>query len=388
VLTIQLKPREDRRLRAGHLWVYSNEIAAEEGFRKLNPGSLCRVADSRGKPLGVGYVNPHSLLAVRLLTGKGDAQIDTDWLVRRLESALRLRASLYPGPYYRLVHGEADGLPGLIVDRFGDQLVVQINTAGMEALKPQIIDALRRALAPRGIVLRNDTPARELEGLPSYVEEVGSVVDAVEILEGASRFSVALRGGQKTGWFFDQRDNRERLARYVRGKRVLDVFSYVGAWALRALEFGAATATCVDRSESALEAAAQNAALNGHALDLRRGEALEVLKQLRAEGASFDVVIVDPPALIKRKKDIESGQEHYAALNRAALHLLAPEGTLVSCSCSHHLETEQLQRLLLREARGAGRRLQLLEQGGAGPDHPVHPAIPETRYLKAFYARA
>lgn len=387
MLNLKLKPNEDRRLRAGHLWVFSNELNTDEKYKTIPPGSLCRLCDARGKPLGVGYVNPHALLAVRLLSGNGQAEIDVAWLSRRIAAALALRENLYPTPHYRLVYGEADGLPGLIADRYGDMLVLQFSTAGIENLKPLIIEAFQRVLKPRGMVLRNDVPARELEGLPTYVEEIGDVPDSVEIEEGGMRFKVPLRGGQKTGWFFDQRDNRDRLARYVRGKRVLDVFSYAGGWALRAHGFGASAVACVDSSQTALDLADANAALNGTELATYKGEALDVMKQLRADGQVFDVVVVDPPALIKRRKDTEAGSEHYAALNRAALHLLAPDGVLVSCSCSHHLEPEQLQRLLLRESRAAGRRLQILEQGGQGPDHPVHPAIPETRYLKAYFTR-
>lgn len=384
---ITLKPREERRLRAGHVWVYSNEIQTDEHFRKLTPGQLCRVHDARNKPLGLGYVNPHCLLAVRMLSGNVHAEINVSWLVRRIEAALSLRARLFAEPSYRLIYAESDGLPGVVVDRYGDYLVVQLTTAGAEQLKPLLIEALQTVLAPRGIVLRNDSPARELEGLPAYVEEIGEVPASVQIAEGGTRYEVALKGGQKTGFFFDQRDNRARLARYVPGRRVLDVFSYVGAWALHAHTLGASDVACIDSSEPALAAARRNAELNGADLQTYRGEALDEMKRLRAEAQIFDVVVVDPPALIKRKKDFEAGLEHYAALNRAAMQLLSTDGILIACSCSQHLEPEQLQRILLRESRSLGKRLQILEQGGQGPDHPVHPAIAETRYLKAFYVR-
>lgn len=387
MLTLRLKPREDRRLRAGHLWVYSNELETDAQFKMLIPGSLCRLEDARGKPLGVGYVNPRTLLSVRLLSGSADAVIDTDWFIRRITVALALRERIYPSPHYRLIHAEADGLPGVVVDRYGDVLCVQITTAGMENLKTPLLAALQTVLKPVGIWLRNDSSARELEGLPAYTEAIGTVPDEVELLESGVRFRAPLKTGQKTGWFYDQHDNRDRLAAYVKGARVLDVFSYVGAWALRARAYGAAAVSCVDSSQTALEAAAANAALQGVTLECLRGDALDVLKQLRAEGRQFEVVIVDPPALIKRKKDYEAGLEHYAALNRQAMNLLPADGILISCSCSHHLENEALQRILLREARHTGRRLQILQQGGAGPDHPVHPAIPETRYLKAFFCR-
>lgn len=388
VLTLKLKPREERRLRAGHLWVYSNEIDAGADFRNIEPGALCRVLDSRDKPLGLGYVNPRTLLAVRLLSGNVDVTIDREWFARRITGALALRERIYGEPYYRLIYGEADGLPGLVVDRYGDVLVVQITTAGMERLKASLVEALQEVLQPRGILLRNENAARELEGLAQDNEIIGEVPDPIEIREEGLRYTLSLAGGQKTGFFFDQRDNRSRLARYVRGRSVLDVFSYVGAWALRALRDGAASATCLDSSSTALDAAQASAALNGLTIETIRDDALAGMKALRAAGRHFDVVIVDPPALIKRRKDFEAGIEHYAALNRAALQLLAADGILVSCSCSHHLGADDLQRILLREARHGGRRLRLLEQGAQGPDHPVHPAIPETRYLKGFFCSA
>ncbi len=388
MLTLKLKTREDRRLRAGHLWVYSNEIdTATTASKGVAPGTLCKFVDSRDKPLGVGYVNPTALLCGRLLTGKADAVIDADWLLRRLQSALALRDKLYPTPHYRLAFGDSDGLPGLVVDRYGDVLVVQLTTAGMENLKSQVVEALQRLLKPRGILLRNDTPARELEGLSLYEEVIGDVPEVVDLVESGVAFKAPIRGGQKTGWFYDQHANRDRLAPYVKDARVLDVFSYVGAWAVRAAQFGAREVACVDSSKLALESAATNAQLNGIALETRQGDALDVLKLLRAEGRQFDVVVVDPPALIKRKRDTDAGTEHYAALNRQAMQLLAPGGTLISCSCSFHMDASELQRILLRESRTVGRRLQILEQGGQSPDHPVHPAIVETRYLKAFYCR-
>jgi 23S rRNA (cytosine1962-C5)-methyltransferase len=385
---LRLKAREERRLRTGHLWVYSNEVdIAQTPLKPMRAGSLCRIEESRGKPLGVGYVNPNTLLCARLLTGKGDATIDTDWLIRRIESALALRKRIYPTPHYRLVYGESDGLPGLVVDRYGDVLVAQLTTAGMEALKPQVIEALQAALKPRGIFLRNDTSARELEGLPLYEEIIGDVPDAAEVIEDGCTFAAPIRSGQKTGWFYDQRDNRSRLQRYAKGARVLDVFSYVGAWAVRAAKLGAASVACVDSSEAALHAAHDNAERNGCEIEAFQGEALDVLKALRGDARQFEIVVVDPPALIKRRKDYEAGLEHYATLNRAAMNVLTPDGLLVACSCSHHMEEESLQRVLLREARKAGRRLQILERGEQGPDHPVHPAIPETRYLKALFCR-
>lgn len=386
--TLRLNPNAERRLRVGHSWVFSNEVdTAKTPLKSFKAGDLANVVDSRGKPVGTAYVNPNSLIAARVLSSRADAAIDLDWLTRRLVSALALREAIYPTPHYRLVYGESDGLPGLVVDRFGDVCVVQSNTAGMDRLQPLVIQALQGLLSPRGILLRNDGGSRSLEGLAESVEAVGEVPDVVDLVESGVRFQAPIRNGQKTGWFFDQHDNRDRFTRYVGGKRVLDVFSYAGAWAVRALAAGATSAACIDSSQPALDAVSANAALNKFEVEALRGDALDRLKALRAEGRTFDVLVVDPPALIKRKKDHDSGVEHYAALNRAAMQLLAPGGVLVSCSCSFHLEDSELQRVLLREARGQNRQLQILEQGGQGPDHPVHPAIVETRYLKAFFCR-
>jgi 23S rRNA (cytosine1962-C5)-methyltransferase len=385
---LRLKPREERRLRAGHLWIYSNEVdVAQTALTAFEPGALCRVVDARGKAMGIATVNGRALLCGRVLTSNASATIDAEWFTTRIRSALALRERLYAKPFYRLVYGESDGLPGLVVDRYGEVCVVQMATAGMDRLKLEIVEGLQRALAPAGILLRNDVGMREAEGLPSYVEAIGDVPDTVTIEEAGVRFEIPVKTGQKTGWFYDQAHNRDALVRYAKGRSVLDVFSYLGGWSLRALAAGAASAVAVDSSASALEGAARNAELNRVKLDTLQGKAIDVLRELRTQQKRFDVVVVDPPALIKRKKDLEAGSAHYGALNKTAIELLAPEGILISCSCSHHLDAESLQRILLRESRAAGRRLQILEQGGQGPDHPVHPAIPETRYLKAFVCR-
>ena len=385
---LRLKPNEERRLRAGHLWIYSNEVdVVKTPLASLSPGALCRVVDSRNKALGLACVNPHTLLAGRLLTSNPEAVIDAAWFERRIRSALALRERLYDKPSYRLVYGESDGLPGLVIDRYGKVCVVQIATAGMEKLKEPMLEGLKLALKPAGILLRNDVGMRKTEGLEEYVEEIGKVPDTVEISEAGVKLEIPVKTGQKTGWFFDQRANRDLLAPYVEGKTVLDVFCYLGGWSLRALKAGAKSATAIDSSAPALEGLTKNAELNGMTVETIKGQALDTLREMRAGARKFDVVIVDPPALIKRKKDFDTGAAHYAALNKTAIELLNPEGILVSCSCSHHMDAESLQRILLRESRSAGRRLQILAQGGQGPDHPVHPAIEETRYLKAFYCR-
>lgn len=388
---LRLRKDEDRRLRAGHLWVYSNEVdVAATPLREFQPGQPVTIQASNGKFLGAGYINPNVLLCARLVSRDPDHPLGPSLLVHRLNVALSLRERLYAKPFYRLVYGEGDGLPGLIVDRYGDLCVAQITTAGMERLKDDILAALQKVVKPAAVLWRNDSPVRELEGLERTVADAAGVVpDAVEIEEDGLRFRVAPRTGQKTGWFYDQRDNRARLDRYVQGRRVLDVFSYTGAWGIRAAARGARDVLCVDSSAAALDQVAVNAALNGvgDRVQTRQGDAFVVLKALREARERFDVVVVDPPAFIKRRKDFKEGALAYRRLNEMAMQVLDRDGILVSCSCSQLLARETLAQTLLQGARHLDRNLVILEQGRQGPDHPVHPAIPETDYLKVILAR-
>jgi 23S rRNA (cytosine1962-C5)-methyltransferase len=306
-----------------------------------------------------------------------------------LRAALALRQRLYREPYYRLVFGESDGLPGLVLDRYGDVLVGQVATAGMEALKEAVTEAVRELLSPTALFWKNDSAARQLEQLPQVAEAAfGEIPAQITAIEGGMRFAAPLAQGQKTGWFYDQAHNRARLVRYLWPQtRVLDVCSYAGAWAVTALKAGAATASCVDSSETALDFARRNAQANGVALQTIQADAFDAMKALQDRGDRFDVVVLDPPAFIKRKKDIPQGQAAYRKLNQLALALIEGEGMLVSCSCSYHLAPEELVTAIQTAARHTGRFVQILESGGQSPDHPVHPAIPETRYLKAFFCR-
>ena len=385
---LRLKRNEDRRLHAGHLWIFSNEVdTGQTPLPKFKAGELVRVLAHNDRALGLAYVNPQSLIAARMLeTWKIP---DTGWLAARMRTAMTLRDRLYPAPYYRLVYGESDGLPGLVVDRYGTSCVVQIGTAGMERLKPQIQEALIQVVECEALLFKNDSAAREMEGLPSYVEAVkGSFDTPALVVEDGLEFQAPLLEGQKTGWFFDQAANRRALSKYVAaGARVLDVFSYVGAWGIRAAHHGAREVTCVDSSAAALELAAANAQRNRVKLVTRKGDAFDVLEDFAKQGARFDVVIVDPPAFAKRKKDLPKALAAYKRLNQLAIQVLAPEGILVSCSCSFHVSAEELQDAIAKAARGADKHLQILEMGGQAPDHPVHPAIPETRYLKAYFCR-
>ncbi len=386
---LRLKPREGRRLSAGHLWVFSNEVDTDRtplsGFA---PGALCRVIGDRDHFLGYAYVNPHALICARILGRDARYPPGKSLLVHRLQVALALRDRLYSRPFHRLVHGESDGLPGLVLDRYGDVVVGQAGTAGMESLKDAIVAAVEQVIAPRAMVWKNDSGARELEGLPSYVEAaLGEVPDHVEVEENGVRFHVPMGGGQKTGWFYDQAANRAGFLKYVAGKRVLDVFSYLGAWGLSAARAGAAEVVCVDSSAPALELLQASADANGLAVATRRGDAFDVLAALREAGERFDVVVIDPPAFIKRRRDIPKGQAAYRKLNQLAMQLLSRDSILVSCSCSHHLAQDDLIGAIQQAARHVGRFVQIVEVGGHAPDHPIHPAIPETRYLKALTCR-
>jgi 23S rRNA (cytosine1962-C5)-methyltransferase len=377
-------------LNAGHLWVFSNEVDTQATpLTAFAPGDIVQVVSERARFLGHAYVNPHSLICARILSRDPDRPIGKSLIVHRLQVAQSLRRRLYEQPYYRLVYGESDGLAGLVVDRYGDVLVAQIATAGMERLKADIGAALEKVVNPAGLLWKNDGGARELEGLPAYVEVgAGSVPESVEIVENGLRFAVPLAQGQKTGWFFDQALNRAAFIKYVSGARVLDVFSYLGAWGIAAARHGAAEVTCVESSPHALNWLEHNAALNEVKVAVRKGDAFEVLEALHAERQRFDVVVLDPPAFIKRRKDAPKGQAAYRRLNQLGLQLLERDGVLVSCSCSYHLADEDLLAAIQKAGRHVSRFVQVLEAGGQAPDHPLHPAIPETRYLKAFFCRA
>jgi 23S rRNA (cytosine1962-C5)-methyltransferase len=388
--SLVLKRGEERRVAAGHPWVFSNEI--DTGHSPLSafaPGELATISTHRGGFVGYAYVNPHALICARILSREAAHPVDRALIEERLQLALALRTRLGAAPYYRWVFGESDALPGLVLDRYGDVVVGQIATAGMEALKEEVAAAVRAVLDPAVLYWKNDTAARDLEQLPQEAQlAFGTVPDELTVMESGLTFHAPLVHGQKTGWFYDQTANRARLARYlVPGARVLDVCSYAGAWGITALRAGAARACCVDSSQSALDFAAANAARNGLAVETLRADAFEALRTLADRGERYDLVILDPPAFIKRKKDIPQGQAAYRRLNQLALGLLGAEGTLVSCSCSYHLAPEELMSAIQSAARHSGRFVQILEAGGQSPDHPVHPAVPETRYLKAFFCR-
>lgn len=390
VNALHLNKNSERRLRQGHQWIYSNEVDAKKSsLRTFQAGEQILVVASDGTLMGTAIMSPTNLICARLISRNPEQFLDGSLLVHRLNIALSLRDRVFAVPCYRLVFGDSDGLPGLVIDRFFDVCVVQISSPGMEQMKAQIVDALMKVLNPQSVVFKNDGKMRVLEGLPEYCEfAVGPERDALALEENGVRFVAPLAQGQKTGWFFDHRMNRLRLQSYVKGKRVLDLFSYVGGWGIQAAAAGAASLTCVDASALAIRYVHENAQLN-HLDHVRalEGDVFEVCQQLKADGEKFDVVVADPPAFIPRKKDEREGLNAYHRLNQLAMRLLDRDGLLVSGSCSMHLSREQLRETIRHAGRKIDRFVQIVEEGGQGADHPVIPAIPETEYLKACFVR-
>ncbi len=385
---LRLKKNEDRRLRSGHAWIYSNEIDTKQTpLKEFAVGQWCHVTNNRGRVLGTAYVNPNTLICARLVSRFEKEPLTLAILIKKIETALHLRDRIFSIPCYRLIFGESDALPGLVVDRYNDILVVQVTTAGMDNIQDEIVEALINVVKPKSILLRNDSGSRKLEGLELYSKTIlGELPELVELEENGTRFVTSLDKGQKTGWFYDHRLNRQRTQSYVKDKRVLDVFSYVGGWGVEALQAGAKEVTCVDASGFALNLAQESAILNSREKDFKtiEGDAFETLKALNEEGEKYDVVILDPPAFVKRRKDLKEGSLAYRRINRLAMNLIKNEGILVSASCSYHLGREQLLNEIRQASYLADVECQVLEQGHQGPDHPVHPSMKETDYLKSY----
>lgn len=382
---VRLMPGHSRRLRGGHPWIYSNEILMDAATKALPGGIVASVVDAGGEKLGVGFFNPHSLIAVRLLSRDAAATIDAAFLAARLRRALALRELLYARPCYRLVHAEADGLPGLVVDRYGDVLAVQTNSAGMERLLPEVLAALDEVVAPAAVVLKNTSGARILEGLELYDRVAkGRIAEPVELEENGARFLADLAEGQKTGWFYDQRDNRASVAALARGRRVIDFYSYAGGFAIQAAKAGATSVIAVDRSQPALDLAARSAALNGVAIETARADVFAEMERLNAAGQRFGIVVADPPAFVKSKKDLGAGSKGYRKMTRLAAPLVEPDGFLFVASCSHHVSPELFAEEVRHGLASAGRTGRILRAAGAAPDHPVHPFLPESAYLKSL----
>jgi 23S rRNA (cytosine1962-C5)-methyltransferase len=384
--TITLLPGRQKRAEGGHPWIYSNEISMDAAAKSLPAGGLVTVRKPDGKGLGVATFNAHPLVSARLLSRDATQKIDRTFLARTLRRALALRERLFPEPFYRLIHAEADGLPGLVVDRFGKALVCQFNTAGMALLEADVLAALDQVLAPEIVVLRNDSSARLAEGLSNEVQVAkGNVEGPVELIENGARFTADLLGGQKTGWFFDQRANRRFMSRLARDLRVLDLYTFAGGFAVEAALAGAREVVGIDRSEPALALAKAAAIRNGVAerCTFRRGEAFAEMERLAQEDERFEMVIADPPAFIKTKKDVGAGLRGYRKLAHLAGAIVAKGGFLFLASCSHNAEPASFAEAIRRGIADTGRNARILRSSGADADHPVHPALPESAYLKA-----
>ena len=378
-----LKKQCDRRIKRGHLWIYSNEVDTNRSpLKAFSNGEQVIVQSAQGTTLGTALMEPHELICGRLLDREINIQLDTDFFIHKISNALKLRELNFASPFYRLVYGDSDLLPGVIIDRFDDYYVIQFTLSGMAYQQDTLIAALESIVKPKGIAIHyliSETKSPMV---------LGELPDTIYVEENSCRFSISPLHGQKTGWFYDHRVNRKQLQQFVAGKSVLDVFSYVGAWGLQSAVAGARSVTCVDSSQPALDCVIENANLNNcdQRVDTIRGRAVEVLKALANERKKFDIVVLDPPAFIKKRKDQKAGEAAYRHINELALQLLENYGVLVSASCSMPLTNDTLTEIIRGASLHRNRHAQLFYLGSQGPDHPVHPAIPETRYLKAqFY---
>jgi 23S rRNA (cytosine1962-C5)-methyltransferase len=373
-----------RRARGGSPWIFSNEIRMDAAAKGLAPGAIVNVRGEDGRGFGTGYFNPKSLIAVRLLAEECDTVIGQEFFAERLARALKLRESLYAKPFYRLVHAEGDHLPGLVIDRFGDTLTVQIGTAGMEKQRGSLLAALDQLLSPATVILRGDAPSRTLEGLNSYVETVKGKGHRIAVEENGARYIADLTEGQKTGWYYDQRDNRAFIAQFAKGKSVLDAYAYTGGFGILAAAAGARETVCLDSSAPALALAEESARASNVKIKAVKADVFEELERLIAAGEKFDIVLADPPPFVKSKRDLEPGAKAYRKLARLAAQVTAPDGILMLASCSHNIPPDRFAAESAQGLLRAGRSARLIRQAGAGPDHPVHPLLPESAYLKAL----
>ncbi len=383
-----LKKGCQNRFKNGSPWVYSNEIVLDSDIKALLPGTLvilCTSPDSGGRELGVGYFNPHSLISFRLLSENASDIIDVNFIIQKIKNAHKLREQFYTSPYYRLIHSEADGFPGLIIDRYGDTFCVQANTAGIELLTPLFIEALQTVFTVKHLVLKNDSPIRALEGLDLYSKEVvGKLSEATKVVENDIEFSCDLRDGQKTGWFYDQRENRRFVSSFAKGKNVLDAYCYIGGFGINCATQGAKNVTCLDRSESAISYAQETAKkLNISNIKFEKNNVFDFFNEYKGE--PFDIIILDPPAFIKTKKDLQVGLKGYTKLIKIALSHVGSGGFVFFASCSHHLSLELFQQVLSQGILSSGKNARILKTVGAGMDHPIHPHLPETMYLKGAF---
>ncbi len=381
--TLIIRSKALQRLRTGHLWIYANELARTQ--KQWEPGQLVNVRTGDGEWVGRGYYNSRSVIAVRLLT-REDVPIDEDFLDQKIQQAQALRERLLPGEgAYRLVFGEADGLPGLIIDRYGPVLVTQFLTAGMENLREIILKVLINRFQPTAIVARNDAQSRKLEGLSVEKKLLhGELPASVVISKNELFFEVDVWEGQKTGFFLDQSENYRSLAGLAEGKRVLDAFCYTGAWGLHALHYGATSVLGLDSSEKAILQARANAHRNGmeNRAIFQEEEVFDSLRKLLAKGERYDLIILDPPSFVKNRRELKDAIRGYKEINRLAMLLLTAEGILITCSCSHLMDATTFHSILVDAAADSKRSFRIMAWRTQGPDHPIVLGIPETEYLK------
>ena len=388
---VRLRPKANARaIRHGFPWVFADELVVDRRTRAIPPGAMAVLEDAERQPLGVVTVNPASKIVARMMDPRADAAIDRDWLAARLSRALALRERLFDAPFYRLVHAESDGLPGTIIDRFGDAAVIQPNAAWADRMIDDLAQALVDVTGVSTVVMNGSGRARGLEGLEDRTEVLrGGLSGPVEVPMNGAIYLADLTGGQKTGLFYDQRPNHAFAARLGRGGRILDVFSHVGGFGLAALAAGAEHATLVDGSAVALELATGGARAMGAAdrVATRQGDAFQLMEALGAEGARFDLVVCDPPAFAPAKPALDAGLRAYERVARLAAPLVAPGGYLVLCSCSHAADLTAFRNASARGIGRGGRRMQLVHTGFAGPDHPILPQLAESGYLKSLFFR-
>jgi 23S rRNA (cytosine1962-C5)-methyltransferase len=388
---VRLRPKaEARAIRHGFPWVYADELALDRRTSALQPGALAVLEDDLRRPMGLVTVNVKSKIVARMLDRDPETVIDQPWFAKRIEQALALRDRLFDAPFYRLIHAEADGLPGVVIDRFGDAAVIQPNAAWAEAHLDALVAALRQVTGVSTVIKNGSGRSRGLEGLAEETALIcGDLAGPIAVPMNGATYMADLMGGQKTGLFYDQRPNHAFAARLSKGARVLDMFAHVGGFGLAALAGGADSALAVDASAAALTLAGQGAEAMGVAdrFATRQGDAFDVLEALGAEGAQFDVVVCDPPAFAPAKPALEAGLRAYERIARLAAPLVAPGGYLVLCSCSHAADLSAFRNASARGIGRGGRRGQILHTGFAGPDHPVLPQLAESSYLKALFFR-
>lgn len=384
--TLQIQAGQHKRFLNGYPWLYANEIIQSNLTKELEPGHLVTV-EHHGKRIATGFYNRHSLIAFRKLCSFPRDAIDSSFFKEKLLEALKIRERFYKLPYYRLIHAEADGLPGLIIDRFDATFVIQINTQGIEKLSTQLVDALQEIFNPTTLYLRLDSPIRKLEGLPLLEEKcIGTPLKSLKVIENETEFLIDLSTSQKTGWFYDHQPNRKLIATLAKDKRIIDYFCYSGGFSLQATKQGAQLVIGVDSSEAALLNAKNSAIHNqiSSSYEFVCDEAFKDMDKRTLAHQKFDIVILDPPAFVKTRKDLPAGLKGYEKLITKALPLLEQGGLLLIASCSYHVKKEELRTCLTRALYKNNREGKILQTLSAGPDHPEHPMLEESNYLKGF----